>query len=145
MLEMNKVFLSGNLTRDPDIRYIPSGTAVSEFDIAVSRRYKNKNGETKDETSFINIETWGKTAEFCSQYLKKGRRILVEGRLRQDSWEAQDGTKRQRIRVVADRVQFADFKPGAGAAAPEPADQPAEPTTEAGADKSEGVDDDLPF
>jgi single-strand DNA-binding protein len=145
MLEMNKVFLIGNLTRDPDIRYIPSGTAVSEFDIAVNRRYKNKNGEAKDETAFINIETWGKTAEFCSQYLKKGRRIFVEGRLRQDSWEAQDGTKRQRIRVVAERVQFADFKPGAAAAAPESADQPTETTTEAGADKSEGVDDDLPF
>jgi single-strand DNA-binding protein len=145
MLEMNKVFLIGNLTRDPDIRYIPSGTAVSEFDIGVNRRFKNKGGETKDETLFITIQAWAKTAEFCSQYLKKGRRVFIEGRLHQDTWEAQDGTKRQRIRVVADRVQFADPKPAAAPAAAEAAEPVSEAPGEAAPEKPEGVDDDLPF
>ena len=145
MLEINKVLLVGNLTRDPDIRYVPSGTAVSEFDIALNRRYKNKDGETKEETSFINIETWGRTAEFCSQYLKKGRRVFIEGRLRQDTWTAQDGSKRQRIRVVAERVQFADFKPSESPNTEEESEQSAEQPNRPENKKPQGVDDDLPF
>lgn len=110
-MEINKTFLLGNLTRDPDVRYLPSGTMVAEFDLAVNRTYKDKNGETKRETLFIRIETMGKTAEFVSEYLKKGRRVYVEGRLRSNSWESKDGQKRTRIDVFAERIQFADSRP----------------------------------
>ena len=90
MLELNKVLLIGNLTRDPEVRYLPSGTAVAEFDIAVNRRFKNREGELQKETLFIRTASFGRTAEFCGEYLKKGRRVYVEGRLRLDSWEAKD-------------------------------------------------------
>ncbi len=111
MLEINKTFLLGNLTRDPDVRYLPSGTMVSEFDLAVNRTYKDKNGEQKQETLFIRIESMGKLAEFVSEYLKKGRRVYVEGRLRKDSWESKEGQKRSRIVLHSDRIQFADPRP----------------------------------
>jgi single-strand DNA-binding protein len=107
MLELNKVMLIGNLTRDPELSYLPSGTAVAKMGLAVSRRYKDRNGEMKEETSFIDLEAWAKQAEFCSQYLKKGKRIFVEGRLKQDRWE-QDGNKRSKISVSVDRITFAD-------------------------------------
>lgn len=108
---LNKVFLIGNLTRDPDVRYLPSGTALTEFDLAVNRRFKDRNGEMKEDTLFIRITTWARTAEICAEYLKKGSRILVEGRLKQDTWEAKDGSgKRSRITVVGENVQFMDPK-----------------------------------
>ncbi len=109
---LNKVFLIGNLTRDPDVKYLPSGTACSEFRLAVNRRFKSREGEQREETLFIDITTFGKTAEFCGEYLKKGRRILVEGRLKEDAWEAKDGTgKRSKIKIMADTVNFMDSKP----------------------------------
>lgn len=111
MLEINKVFLLGNLTRDPEVRYLPSGTMVTAFDLAVNRSFKDRSGETKQETLFIRVESWGKTAEFVSEYLKKGRRVFVEGRLRSDSWETREGQRRSRIMVHAERIHFADAKP----------------------------------
>ena len=102
----NKVILVGNLTRDPELRYVPSGRAVTTFSIAVNRTYTLQDGTKKDEVSFIKIVVWGKQAESCSEYLSKGRPVLVEGRLQSRSWEAQDGTKRSTIEVVAQRVQF---------------------------------------
>ena len=118
MLEMNKVMLIGNLTRDPELSYLASGTALAKLGLAVNRRYKDKNGQYQDETTFVDIDAWAQTAEFCSKYLSKGRRVYVEGRLKFSSWEAQDGSKRSKLSVTADRVQFADAKPAADGNAP---------------------------
>ena len=102
----NKVLLMGNLTRDPELRYIPSGQPVTSFTVAVTRNYMAQSGEKKEEVSFIRIVVWGKMAEICNEYLKKGRPVFVEGRLQSRSWEAQDGSKRSTIEVVAQNVQF---------------------------------------
>ncbi|MCK6479055.1 MAG: single-stranded DNA-binding protein [Planctomycetes bacterium] len=106
MAALNKVFLIGNLTRDPELRYIPSGTAVAEFGLAVNREYMDKAGEKKEDTCFVDLVVWGRQAETCNQYLKKGRMVFIEGRLQFDQWESKEGEKRSRLRVVADRVQF---------------------------------------
>jgi len=106
MASLNKVFLIGNLTRDPELRYTPSGTAVANFGLATSYKYKGQDGEIKEETCFVDIVTWNKTAENCSNYLSKGRPVFIEGRLQFRSWETDDGQKRTKLDVVADRVQF---------------------------------------
>ncbi|MBI5819359.1 MAG: single-stranded DNA-binding protein [Verrucomicrobia bacterium] len=106
MASFNKVILMGNLTRDPERRYTPKGTAVTEFAIAVNRVYSNEGGEQKEEVSYFDIVVWGRQAETAAQYLSKGRPALVEGRLQQDRWESDKGEKRSKIRVVADRVVF---------------------------------------
>ncbi len=103
---LNKVFLMGNLTRDPELRYVPSGTAVANFSVAVNRTYKDSSGEKKEDVSFIRVVVWGKMAEVCGEYLAKGRAVLVEGRLKSRSWEDQDGQKRSALDVVATNVQF---------------------------------------
>ena len=108
MLEMNKVMLIGNLTRDPECSRTQSGTALAKLGLAVNRRYKNtQTQEWEEETAFVDVDAWGKSAEFAEQYLKKGVRIYVEGRLRYNSWEDQSGQKRSRITVTAERLQFA--------------------------------------
>ncbi|RKY42364.1 MAG: single-stranded DNA-binding protein [Candidatus Makaraimicrobium thalassicum] len=103
---LNKVFLLGNLTRDPELRYVPSGTAVANFTVAVNRVYKDNAGEKKEDVSFIRVVVWGKMAEVCGEYLTKGRSVLVEGRLKSRAWEGQDGQKRSALDVVATNVQF---------------------------------------
>jgi len=103
---LNKVFIMGNLTRDPELRYVPSGAAVANFTVAVNRVYKDKTGAKKEDASFIRVVIWGKIAEVCGEYLSKGRPVLVEGRLQSRSWEGQDGQKRSVLEVVADNVQF---------------------------------------
>lgn len=103
---LNKVFLMGNLTRDPELRYVPSGTAVANFTIAVNRVYKDHSGEKKEEASFIRVVVWGRMAEVCGEYLVKGKPVLVEGRLKSRTWDGQDGQKRSALDVIADRVQF---------------------------------------
>jgi len=103
---MNRVFLMGNLTRDPELRYVPSGTAVASFDIAVNRVYTSQSGDKKEETSFVRIIVWARRAEVCAEYLTKGSPVLVEGRLRSRSWETKDGQKRSTIEVIAQNVQF---------------------------------------
>jgi len=106
MASLNKVFLLGNLTRDPELRYTPGGAAVCEMGLAVSRRY-TVNGQEQQEVCFVDIVVWGKSADNCKQYLEKGSPVLIEGRLQFDSWEDRNGGgKRSRLRVVADRVQF---------------------------------------
>jgi len=100
----NRVILAGNLTRDPEIRYLPSGLPVVNFSIAVNSRYR-QNNELKEEVSFFDIVVFGKTGENCAEYLSKGRGVLVEGRLRQRRWES-EGTRRSKIEVVAGIVQF---------------------------------------
>lgn len=116
MLELNKVLLVGNLTRDPEMRYLPSGKGVADLGLAVNRRWFDRNaGERREETLFIDVTVWDKTAEFCSKYLQKGSAIFVEGRLKMDTWEdRQGGGRRSKVSVVAERVQFADSKPQGG-------------------------------
>lgn len=107
MASLNKVILLGNLTRDPDLRYLPSGMAVCEMGLAVSNGRKVVNGQEQDDTCFVDIIVWSKQAENCKQYLTKGSSILLEGRLQLDQWEDRNGGgRRSRLRVVADRVQF---------------------------------------
>jgi len=103
---LNRVFLIGNLTRDPELRYVPSGTAVTNFDLAVNRVYVLQSGEKKEDTCFIRIVVWGRRAEVCAEYLTKGSPAFVEGRLRSRSWETKEGQKRYTIEVVALSVQF---------------------------------------
>ncbi len=106
MASMNRVILAGNLTRDPEGRRLTSGTAVCNLGLAVNRRYRTSSGELSEETTFVDIEVWGRQAEFCRDYLRKGAPILLEGRLKLDSWEDRNtGQKRSKLRVVAERVQ----------------------------------------
>ncbi|MBI4972038.1 MAG: single-stranded DNA-binding protein [Candidatus Omnitrophica bacterium] len=102
----NKVLMIGNLTRDPEMRYLPSGQAVATFSVALNRAYQSPQGEKKEEVSFIRVVAWAKLAEICSQYLKKGNPVFIEGRLQARSWEAQDGTKKNTVEVVATNIQF---------------------------------------
>jgi len=106
MANLNKVFLIGNLTRDPELRYTPGGTAVANLGIAVNRRFKDSSGELKEEVCFLTVTVWDKQAEACCQYLTKGRPVFVEGVLQSRFWETGDGQKRSAIDVRAERVQF---------------------------------------
>lgn len=106
MANLNKVFLIGNLTRDPELRYTPGGTAVANLGIAVNRRFKDSSGELKEEVCFLTVTVWDKQAEACCQYLNKGRPVFVEGVLQSRFWETSDGQKRSAIDVRAERVQF---------------------------------------
>jgi single-strand DNA-binding protein len=108
MANLNRVFLIGNLTRDPEVRYTPSGTAVAQFGLATNRRWKDRqSGEMREEATFVDIEVWGKQAELAGQYLSKGRPVFIEGRLRLDQWEDRNtGQKRSRLKVVGERFQF---------------------------------------
>ncbi|HXJ80917.1 MAG TPA: single-stranded DNA-binding protein [Candidatus Methylomirabilis sp.] len=134
MANLNKVFLIGNLTRAPELRYTPNGTAVTDLRIAVNTNFVTRTGEKREETSFLTVIVWGKQAESCSQYLDKGSPIMVEGRLQTRDWETKDGQKRNAVEVVADRVQFMGRPKSAGAPmAPEGVEVP-----------SEG-DDEVPF
>ena len=131
MASINKVFLMGNLTKDPELRYTPQGTAVLNLRLAVNRKYRNKNQELKEETCFITIVVWNKQAETCNQYLHKGSSVFIEGSLQSRSWEDAAGQKRNVIEVRAERVQFMG-SPGGKAAVAEPStEEPAaEPSTE---------------
>ena len=121
MASLNRVFLLGNLTRDPEIRYIPSGKAVAELQLAINRKYKTAGGEAKEDTCFISVSAWERLAETAGEYLKKGSSVLVEGSLRYEKWES-NGEKRSRHSVVADRIHFLDrVKRSADDAAAEPA------------------------
>jgi single-strand DNA-binding protein len=104
MLNINRVMLTGRLTREPETKYLPSGMAVTNISIAVNRRFQDKSGEWRDETSFIDVEVWGKAAERLAETARKGQPVYVEGRLKQESWE-RDGVKHSKIRVSADVVK----------------------------------------
>ena len=108
LVTINKVMLSGRLTRDPELRYTPSGVAVMTFSLALNRRYKDQSGEWKEEVSFVNVVAWQKQAELASEYLKKGSAVFVEGRLQSRSWETSEGQKRSVLEVRAERLQFLD-------------------------------------
>lgn len=149
MAFLNKVLLIGNMTRDPELQYTSSGTAICKFDIAINRKWKDNQ-----ETTFLRIESWGKMAEFCKQYFKQGRSIFVEGRIRMDQWEAKDGTKRKQYVIVAEQLGFADSKGvAAHQDAPAAADEPASEDVfsdnnnegQSGGQGGSGVSDDIPF
>jgi single-strand DNA-binding protein len=121
---MNRVFLMGNLTREPALRRTPTGIAVSDLGVAVSEKYRNKAGEVVESVCFADVVAWGRLAEICGQYLMKGAPVMIEGRLQLDQWQTEAGEKRSRLRVRADRVQFLGKAKGGrdSAAVPEPAD-----------------------
>ncbi len=106
MASYNRVVLVGNLTRDPELRYIPSGTAVTEVGLAVNDRRKSSTGEWVDETTFVDVTLWARQAEVACQYLSKGSSVLIEGRLKLDTWESNEGQKRSKLRVVGERMQM---------------------------------------
>ena len=114
MSSFNKVLLMGNLTRDPQLSYLPSQTAVVDFGLAVNRRWTGRDGEKKDETCFVDCRAFGRQAENINKYLSKGRPVFIEGRLTFDSWTSQDGTKRSKHRVTVENFQFLPGGPGQG-------------------------------
>ena len=140
MASFNRVMLMGNLTRNPELKYTPSGTAVTDLGLAVNESLKNKAGETVEQTCFVDVVVWGRQAETASEFLKKGSPAFIEGRLQFDQWENQEGEKRSKLRVRAERVQFlssganngnisSEFQADSGKVTPE--DSP--------------LDDDVPF
>ncbi len=160
MPNYNKVILAGNLTRDPELRYTPSGVAIARITLAINRSWRTETGEMKEEVTFVDVDAFRKQAEAISQYLKKGRPMLVEGRLKLDQWEdKQTGQKRSRLGVVLENFQFLDSASrssedhgGTGnAARPRPAAQvpptqsPAPSTPEADHDTPPQDEDDVPF
>ena len=155
MANLNRVFLIGNLTRDPEIRYIPSGKAVADLNMAINRKYRTTSGEFKEETCYVGVVVWERQAETAGEYLKKGSAIMVEGSLRYEQWET-NGEKKSRLRVNADRIQFLDrlkrpLEPGEASeagprqGAPAAASEPAEPAASAAPGEEKGDDDNLPF
>ncbi len=111
-VNLNKVLLMGNLTRDVELKYTPSNQPVAAIGIAMNRRFRTRDGEDRDETVFVDCEAWGRTAEVMSQYLSKGRPVFIEGRLKLDQWQDKDGNKRSKLRVVVENFQFVDSRPG---------------------------------
>jgi single-strand DNA-binding protein len=119
MANLNRVLLIGNLTRDPEVRYTPKGTAVTEIGLAVNRVYSGEDGEKKEEVTFVDVTLWARQAEVAGQYLKKGRPVFIEGRLQLDSWDdKQTGQKRSRLRVVAENLQLLGSRQDAEGASP---------------------------
>ena len=114
MASLNKVFLIGNLTRDPEIRHTPKGTAVGDLSMAINMTYRTQEGTDKEEVCYVDVVVWGRQAETCKDYLSKGSPIFIEGRLQLDQWETQQGEKRSRLRVRAERVQFLGRGGGSG-------------------------------
>lgn len=163
MASFNKVILMGNLTRDPEMRYTPKGTAVARLGLAVNRKYTTESGEAKEEVTFIDVDAWGKQAEVIAQYCRKGRALLVEGRLKLDQWDDKTtGQKRSRLGVVLENFQFVGARredegapagvvpPPAGAprsnpSRPATASPSAPPATPDPLDGPPPEDDDVPF
>ncbi len=108
MVSVNRIIIIGNLGSEPEMRFTPNGRPVTSFSVATNRRYTTSEGERREETEWFTVVTWGRLAEQCNQYLTKGRLVYVEGRLRTHTWEGQDGQKRSRNEIVADRVSFLD-------------------------------------
>ncbi len=135
MVSVNRIIIIGNLGSEPEMRFTPNGRPVTSFSTATNRKYTTSDGERREETEWFTVVTWGKLAEQCNQYLSKGRLVYVEGRLRTHSWEGQDGQKRSRNEIVADRVSFLDRQASSQFHEDKPADN--------GADDIEP--DDIPF
>ena len=153
MPNLNKVMLMGNLTRDPEIKYTPKGTAIANFGIAVNRNYTTESGEKREEVTFIDLESFGRTAEIIGEYFKKGRPIYVEGRLKLDQWDDKtSGKKMSKLRVVVDSFEFLGSREGGGGGgehgAPQsrPPGKPAPPPQRPPADPDlDAPEDEIPF
>ena len=150
MANFNKVILTGNLTRDPELRYTPKGTAVVKIRLAINRNWRTETGEQKEEVTFVDVDAFGKTAETIGQYFKKGRPILVEGRLRYETWEdKQTNQKRSKLGVVMENFQFMDSNRTEGAVAEAPRSSRPAPTAKPEVADAEAPpppeDDDVPF
>lgn len=153
MASFNKVILAGNLTRDPELRYTPKGTAVAKIGMAVNRSWKSETGEMKEEVTFVDVEAWGRQAEVIGQYLKKGRPILIEGRLKLDSWEDKNThQKMSKLKVVLEAFSFLDSRGDGGGGGGEfrKAAPAAAPAAAAAANGPEEIgeppsEDDVPF
>lgn len=159
MASINKVILIGNVTRDPEVKFTPKGTAVTDLGLALNRTYTADNNEKREETTFVDVELWGRTAEVAGEYAKKGRQIYIEGRLKIDSWEdKQSGQKRSRLRVVGEVLQFLGSRPGGSGgsgdgegersygdrpASPRSQQRPSAPPPSSRPD--DAADDDIPF
>jgi single-strand DNA-binding protein len=156
MASLNKVLLIGNLTADPEVRYTPKGMAVADVRMAVNHTYRTESGEMKEDPCYVTVTIWGKQAETAGKYLKKGRPVFIEGRLKWESWE-KNGEKRSMIKVVCERMQFIGPPPGGGGGGgsrgqPSDADAPADeapPSGGGGGGKGGGEpdleNDDIPF
>lgn len=126
MPNLNRVMLMGNLTRDPEMRYLPSNTAVTAFTIAINRKWRNQQGEAQEETTFVDVEAFGKTAETINQYMRKGKPIYLDGRLKLDVWKDKEGLNRSKLKVIVESFQFIetrqteqqDAEPARGASRP---------------------------
>ncbi len=151
MASFNKVILVGNLTRDPELRYTPKGTAIAKIGLAVNHKWKNEAGEFKEEVTFVDVEVWGRTAENVGQYMRKGSPILIEGRLKLETWDdKQTNQKRSKMVVVGETVQFLGTRSGEGTPTnlTERSSRPAaaKPVVEAaGDDGAPPEEDDVPF
>ena len=152
MASFNRVILAGNLTKDPELRYTPKGTAIASIRLAVNRTWKSETGEMKEEVSFVDVDAWGRQAEVIAQYMKKGRPLLVEGRLKQDTWEDKNTHQKQsKLKVVLEGFTFIDSNRGDSAAptgaqaAPAAAAAPAGAPAAAESEAPEPEQDDVPF
>lgn len=151
MASFNKVILAGNLTRDPEVRYTPKGSAVARLSLAVNRTYTTETGEKKEEVSFVEVDAWGRQAEVIAQYMKKGRPILIEGRLKQDTWEDKNTHQKQsKLKVVLEGFTFIDSRGGEAARPAPPAAPAASAAAAATPEPSEPgtpapEEDDVPF
>lgn len=147
MADLNRVFLIGNLTRDPEVRYTPKGTAVGDLSLAVNTAVPSQDGQVKEETCFVDVVAWGRQAETAKEYLRRGSPVFVEGRLQFDQWETREGEKRNRIRVRAERIQFLGRGKAAGGhpAGEEPARAREAGETARPPEESAAEADDVPF
>ena len=146
MASFNKVILMGNLTRDPELRYTPSGTAIAAFGIATNRLWKDQDGNQKEEVTYIDISAFGKQAEVIGQYFQKGKGIHIEGRLKFDQWDDKNtGQKRSKLSVVLDRFEFIGGGQGDGGALPTQQSSPPPSGLGAGPPMDAPRDDDVPF
>ena len=147
MANINRVVLVGNLTKDPELRHTPSGTAVCKLRLAVNTRQKDPQGNWGDKPNYFDVTVWGNQGESCAQYLSKGHPVGVDGRLDWREWEAQDGSKRQAVEIIADTVQFLGSREGGGGGAGDGERQFVPAAATAGNEDftSSSADDDIPF
>lgn len=149
MASYNKVMLLGNCTRDPEVKYTPKGTAVTDLGLAVNRNYTTETGEKREETTFVDVTLWGRQAEVAGQYLKKGRPVFIEGRLQLDTWDdKQSGQKRSKLRVVCENFQLLGSREGGGGEGGSSRPSGSRPSRSAPSDApadSEPAEDDIPF
>lgn len=138
--DLNRVTIIGRLTRDPELKYIQSGSAVANFSIATNKIYTTTSGDKKEEVSYFDCVAWGKMGEILAEYCQKGRRIAIEGRLQQRRWDDQDGNKRSKVEIIADNIQFLDGKSSSDSISPENSR-----LAEAGPSENPFSDDNIPF